>query len=102
MQALEPAPIGHLSMLQRVRAFLGVVAPLVAAGASVEARKGEQGMKPLHAAASNGHADVVESLIAAGAEVDARDVDGGTSLFYSGYARIHGCYGISHSGGRDS
>ena len=61
----------------------GVVAPLVAAGASVKARSGERSRTPLHVAVIKGHADVVQSLIAAGAEVDAGDNEGWTPLMAS-------------------
>ena len=52
------------------------VRQLVACGADM-AITGRCGWKPLHLAASGGHAAVVEKLLAAGAAVDAKDKHGG-------------------------
>lgn len=55
------------------RGYDGIVAHLLAAGASVEARERASGTTPLHWAAEGGHAAVVRLLLEAGARLDPED-----------------------------
>jgi ankyrin repeat protein len=57
-----------------------IVKELVAAGASVEAKRKYDGATPLIEAARQGDLPVVKALLEAGANVSARDNDGKTAL----------------------
>ena len=56
---------------------------LIAEGADVNTKPGDEETTPLHLAAMNGHTEVAELLIAKGADVNAKCVDGKTPLYYA-------------------
>jgi cytohesin len=55
-------------------------AALIDAGADLEAQESRRGERPMHVAASEGHADMVRFLVKRGAAIDGRDGRGGTPL----------------------
>ena len=57
-----------------------IVALLIAKGADVNAKKGDDGETPLHHAAFGGYKEIAELLIAKGADVNAKRDDGKTPL----------------------
>jgi ankyrin repeat protein len=56
---------------------------LIAEGADVNTKSGDEETTPLHWAANRGHEEVVELLIAKGADVNAKDIGGYTPLDYT-------------------
>ncbi|MFH0777526.1 MAG: ankyrin repeat domain-containing protein [Candidatus Eisenbacteria bacterium] len=59
---------------------LASVTALLQKGASANVKDNDHGVTPLHAAASEGHEEVVRFLLENGAAVDATDNDGNTAL----------------------
>jgi ankyrin repeat protein len=56
---------------------------LIAEGADVNTKSGDEETTPLHWAANRGHEEVAELLIAKGADVNAKDIGGYTPLDYT-------------------
>ena len=58
---------------------------LLAQKADVMSASGQEGLRPLHAAACYGHASVAESLLASAAHVDSLDRQGSTALLHAAF-----------------
>ncbi|KIY04223.1 uncharacterized protein Z520_00917 [Fonsecaea multimorphosa CBS 102226] len=67
---------------------LGIVKALLAAGANINARHGQNGYTPLHFAAKESSQQVVEILVERGADINARSNTGRTPLWEAAFAGI--------------